>query len=929
VSISRYQRDRLYQDEELFNKLLPYVKWDEDNRVFVHSDASLWSIWQLAPLPLTSISDAAAFDACARLQELLDSLDEKISVQFSWITTFDVEDILSRNIADYPLNGVAGWLARRWVRMIRGASKSANLNRRVKKLRLIVAFRFDPPWHGTSLWDEIVRTFGILLRGLKAPVESTNRSVEYQRFVERFRGEVEGKVARLGDMGLYPSRIDGQGLIDLLYPLLNRRSTKGGKFKRGRFNAVPVPQYDPDDLLSNQISTTSAEHPENGYLVKDGRVYHTVSMVKAPKQCLPMMTVPLQSFPVESIFTVTYSRDSKDKQLARLDRLDGLLGLRERSALGRSNQKIIHQIRTIRQAREELYSNRSQIVRVGVHHVQITENIDQARRAAGEVTAMFPALNGARGMSHMVSDLGVLLNALPGAYDPATDGPGWTCMLQSSRATRLFPLWGNWSGSKSFLFVLPSLWNRELVNFDLFDSNTAPNVLVCGVSGSGKSYLLCYFISLLNRGHYSEQPDGRKIAKPPITFIFDKGMPNQPCGFERLAKLFGGRIYQATPSRAPAMNFLARLGNLDPDRTDEDFKDLLDVAVDIIVDMATDRNQTLDRLARNEVIESLMEAHYRYRHGPRDREFLLRDVVKVLKEPPRPNETEENFRRRQEIAILMREYYGEGTYARFFDRAGSLELKERFIVFDLKGLSRNPDLQRVFLKVAMLWADEVMNDPKELDTRKVLVFDEAHDLVGKTAAGVVEAAFRLYRKRKGIVIAASQSGEDFYVGEGGRAIVQNSSHKIFLKQDPNKFPLTAQNFSLTSQQTETIMRLNTTKGIESQFFFLSDIGEAALILPQEPAFYWVSTNNGDDNQLFQALLEEEGGNFVRALERAVQLAPRGAEDLIRRRREYEAMLSQQQTSVGLQAPQNTQPSGKGGGGDGKSSPLKLKGNFAA
>ncbi|RMD90184.1 MAG: hypothetical protein D6813_09535, partial [Calditrichaeota bacterium] len=63
------------------------------------------------------------------------------------------------------------------------------------------------------------------------------------------------------------------------------------------------------------------------------------------------------------------------------------------------------------------------------------------------------------------------------------------------------------------------------------------------------------------------------------------------------------------------------------------------------------------------------------------------------------------------------------------------------------------------------------------------VFDEAHDLVGKTAAGVVEAAFRLYRKRKGIVIAASQAGEDFYAGEGGQAIVQNSSHKIFLRQD--------------------------------------------------------------------------------------------------------------------------------------------------
>ena len=149
--------------------------------------------------------------------------------------------------------------------------------------------------------------------------------------------------------------------------------------------------------------------------------------------------------------------------------------------MGRANQKVLHQISTIRQARDELYANRSQICRVGVHHLQITNNLDEARRASSEVLAMFPALNGARAMSHMISDLGVMVNTLPGAYDPSTDGPGWTSMVRSSRAARMLPIWGNWSGSENSLFVLPSLWNRELVHFDLFDSNLAPNVIMSGV----------------------------------------------------------------------------------------------------------------------------------------------------------------------------------------------------------------------------------------------------------------------------------------------------------------------------------------------------------------------------------------------------------------------------------------------------------------
>jgi hypothetical protein len=115
-----------------------------------------------------------------------------------------------------------------------------------------------------------------------------------------------------------------------------------------------------------------------------------------------------------------------------------------------------------------------------------------------------------------------------------------------------------------------------------------------------------------------------------------------------------------------------------------------------------------------------------------------------------------------------------------------------------------------------------------------------------------------------------------------------------LRQDPSKFHITAEAFNLNPQQAETIMRLHTIKGVESQFFLLSDIGEAALVLPSEPSFYWVSTNNGDDNQLFSALLEEADGDFVAALKRAVEIAPHGAKELMRRRRMMEEMAAQRE-----------------------------------
>ena len=875
MGINRLQRERLFQDETLFNSLLPFAKWDEEHSLFVHSDASLWSLWELQPKWICTISDSEAFQISENIQEMMDSFEHTISAQWVWLTTFDVNDLLRHCLNSYPTTGAAGWMARRWIRSVRHSCNAGNFHRRPRRMRLIVAFRFDPPWRNQGIMQQLQRTLTILFTG-KVGVSAEQRKNEYKEYANKFTGVIDGSAVKLRDLGFNPRRIDGQSLIDLLYPILNRRSVKSGRFKRGRNTTVPVPVFDPQDYLANQISETHMEHPENGIVVKDGRVFRSVSMVKPPKQCLPLMITPLQSSPYEHMLAVTFSKDTQIEQIKRLDFLDSTLGLRERTYGGRSNQKIQHQIGAIRAARNELYNGTSQIVRVGVHQTFICQTRDEAIRAASECVATFPQLHGARAMVHKVSDLGVLINSLPGCYDPSTDGPGWTCVMRSSRAVRLFPLWGNWQGSAGSLLVLPSLWNRELVGFDLYDSNLAPNVLVSGVSGAGKSYLLCYLIICMNRGHYATRPDGRVVERPPITFIFDKGMTGMPCGFEKVAKLFGGRVYEATPSRAPAMNFLARLGETPPDIKNDDYKDLVDMCADVIVDMANDQHTTIDRLDRAAITESVMESHRIYRNGPMRREFILSDIVSVLRAPKKVDENEPEALRRQKIAVLIGDYYGEGTYARFFDRPGSLRLKERFIVFDLKALGRNPDLQRVFLKISMLWADTVMNDPVEIDTRKILVFDEAHDLIGKTASNTIETAFRLYRKRKGIVIAASQSGEDFYVGQGGQAIVQNSAHKIFLRQDPSKFHYTAQAFNLTEQQANVILRLKTVMGVESQFYLLSDIGEGALVLPLESAFYWASTNNGDDNQLFSELIAKHEGDFLEAFAEAVRIAPYGA-----------------------------------------------------
>jgi TraC protein len=333
MSISRITRQRLFEDEKLFNGLLAYARYDAEMEMFIHTDASLWTLFELNPKWITKVSDAEAFQLSERMQELLDAMEHTVSAQFSWITTFDVEDTLRDCLARYPLGGPAGWMTKRWVRMIRLSSTSDSLHRRPRRLRLIVGFRFDPPWTGKGFVQQLMRSVKLLLGG-QIGFSANQRHTEYMGFANKFRGLMDGAAAKLSDLGFYPRRMDGQDLVNVLYPLLNRRTVKSGKYRRGRTTATPVPVYDPDDLLANQVSETPVEHPRDGMILKDGRAYRSVSMVKPPKQCLPLMIAPLQSAPYENILSVTFSKDPKEKQLKRLDTLDSTLGMRERSSSG-------------------------------------------------------------------------------------------------------------------------------------------------------------------------------------------------------------------------------------------------------------------------------------------------------------------------------------------------------------------------------------------------------------------------------------------------------------------------------------------------------------------------------------------------------------------------------------------------------------------
>ncbi|MCX6809186.1 MAG: DUF87 domain-containing protein [Candidatus Berkelbacteria bacterium] len=153
--------------------------------------------------------------------------------------------------------------------------------------------------------------------------------------------------------------------------------------------------------------------------------------------------------------------------------------------------------------------------------------------------------------------------------------------------------------------------------------------------------------------------------------------------------------------------------------------------------------------------------------------------------------------------------YTEGTFAGLFNKPTNFELERGFMVFSIRNLEEALRPLAMYMILNYIWAQIRHNLRK-----RIMIVDEAWILMQypDSAKYLYSLAKRARKYFLGLTII-SQDVEDFLGSEQGRAVLNNSSLQILLKQSPAAVEKLADVFHLTEGEKFLLLESDVGEGL--------------------------------------------------------------------------------------------------------------------
>ncbi|VVC03592.1 AAA-like domain protein [Candidatus Burarchaeum australiense] len=354
--------------------------------------------------------------------------------------------------------------------------------------------------------------------------------------------------------------------------------------------------------------------------------------------------------------------------------------------------------------------------------------------------------------------------------------------------------------SATFPFISPASTKRTGIMFAHeeetqnplfvdFDSMSNKHFFVLGISGSGKSYTAKYLTiqHLLNE-------EAR-------VYILD---PNAEYG--ELAKNLNGEVVELSKGSDSIINVF--------DLGGEDFgsKMLSLISVfDIIAGGLTESqkgvlNEALLDVYKKKGIVFDKPATWS-REPPTFSDFKL-----VLQEMLRESADrgKASFEDRSAEVLLNRvRMYSKSGFFGFLDKQTKINLKSEFATFDLSKLP-GPVKQLMMFVVLDLISREIKRDKKP----KVVLIDEGWSLLkSKEAEQYILEFIKTSRKYNASIGFITQEIEDLLRSEGGKSILNLTSTKLLLRQNPSNLELVSNALKLNDSEKDYLLRASKGHGL--------------------------------------------------------------------------------------------------------------------
>ncbi|MGZ8172068.1 MULTISPECIES: type IV secretion system protein TraC [Methylobacter] len=354
----------------------------------------------------------------------------------------------------------------------------------------------------------------------------------------------------------------------------------------------------------------------------------------------------------------------------------------------------------------------------------------------------------------------------------------------SRHAVEFLPIISDWSGTGTPQLTFISR-GGQIMNMDIFDSNTNYNTCIVAASGSGKSFLTNDIIT-------SYISSGAKC------WVIDIGR-----SYEKLTDAIGGDFVEFGEKSQICLN---------PFQIIKNYNEEADMLVGIIVSMAAmeDKLSDLQHARLRSILKELWDEYGIGMTVDRVAEKLLQD----------------QDRRVIDMGHQLFAFTSTGEYGRFFNGENNVNFNNALTCLELEELKGRSHLQQVVLLILIYQIQQAMYLGNR-DQRKILIIDEAWDLLAKgNIARFIETGYRRFRKYNGAAITITQSLNDLYSSPSGVAIAENSANLYLLYQKPETIEsIKRQNRLMIGEGGFTFLKsVHTVTGQYSEIFFITSYG---------------------------------------------------------------------------------------------------------
>ena len=356
----------------------------------------------------------------------------------------------------------------------------------------------------------------------------------------------------------------------------------------------------------------------------------------------------------------------------------------------------------------------------------------------------------------------------------------------TSTAVNCAPWIGEWKGTTTPAMLLHGR-RGQVVTFDQYDNKKGNyNIAIAAKSGAGKSF-------------FSQEIISNTLSSGGRAVVIDSGH-----SYRELASLLGGTYIEFDSNNIIGLN---PFSNIDEHDT-KHFIEQLPLLKMMICQMAGGDEKTSN--AKQAIVERAIVAAWR-EHKRKTTITKVSHAIGqlVLEESQRATA--------EELQLTLHSYTSEGMYAEFWEGDSNIALDNDFIVLELSGLNKTPDLQNVVLLYLIMRVTQRMYHDLNRAQRDICLIDEAWKLLKDGISGdFIEEGYRVVRKYNGCFITIVQAIIDYQKTGSALAAFNNSDYKIYLQQTPEVLVL-AEDAGLISNKSGQLDLISTVETVHGQY----------------------------------------------------------------------------------------------------------------